>query len=54
VAANYNKYQKKIDKDLVNPFNLINTLVANPLSRTSLVLRRVIDDVLLEKPAELE
>lgn len=45
VAANYNKDPKKIDKDLENLFNLINTLVTNPPSRSSLVLHIAINDV---------
>lgn len=47
VALNYNKDLKKIDKDLENLFNLINTLVTNPLSRSSLVLHIVSNDVLI-------
>lgn len=54
MAANYNKYQKKIDKDLVNPFNLINTLVANPLSRTSLGVTPGYRRCSIGKPTELE
>ena len=44
MMLNYIDGLKKINKDQENLFNLINTLVTNPKSRTSLVLHIVIND----------
>jgi len=53
VVPNYNKYQRKIDKDPANLFNLINTVVTNPSSGASLAPPKVMDEISIGKLALL-